>query len=94
MMIYVRKEVIAIPPSPIRRLMPYPCKKMEDMKILFPDGELKEIEASGETVEETLHRLGLNPLEFLVSHEGEIIPEDTGTAGLDTIRLIRISHGG
>lgn len=64
------------------------------MKILFPDGHIEEITVNKETIEEIILHLGLNPLEFLISHEGEIIPEDTHAAGKGTIRLIRISHGG
>lgn len=64
------------------------------MKIHFPDGHIEEIMTGGETIERVIQQLDLNPLDFLISLEGEIISEDTSTTGIELIRLIRISHGG
>ena len=64
------------------------------MKILFPDGHEEDIPAQGRTIESILHDTGLNPLEILISRGDEIIPEDTIGRDTETIRLIRISHGG
>ncbi len=64
------------------------------MKIQHPDGRIEECEAKGRTIEEILLNSGVNPLEVLISRGDEIIPEDTIADDTDTIRLIRISHGG
>ena len=66
----------------------------EEMKILFPDKHEEEIEANGQTIEKIIQNSGLNPLEYLISCKGEIIPEDTIADNSQTIELIRISHGG
>ncbi|HWQ64747.1 MAG TPA: thiamine S protein [Methanospirillum sp.] len=64
------------------------------MKLIFPDGHEIEIASRGRTIEAIIQEQGLNPLELLVSRDGEIIPEDTIGNDSDSIRLIRISHGG
>ena len=64
------------------------------MKIFFPDGHEEEISARGRTIEAIILELGLNPIEVLISRDGAIIPEDTIGIDSETIRLIRISHGG
>lgn len=64
------------------------------MRIQFPDGREKEISAGGRSIEKILIDSGVNPLEVLISRSDEIIPEDTIGDDNDTIRLIRISHGG
>lgn len=64
------------------------------MKLIFPDGHEIEIAPGGRTIEAIIQEQGLNPLELLISREGEIIPEDTIGDNIDSIRLIRISHGG
>jgi sulfur carrier protein ThiS len=64
------------------------------MKILFPDGHEEEIVAAGRTIEAIMQDIGLNPLEMLISQGDVIIPEDTIGDDAQTIRLIRISHGG
>lgn len=64
------------------------------MKLIFPDGYEIEIAPAGRTIEAIIQEQGLNPFELLISREGEIIPEDTIGDNTDSIRLIRISHGG
>ncbi|MFH0967409.1 MAG: thiamine S protein [Methanobacteriota archaeon] len=64
------------------------------MRILFPDGHTEDIPAEGRTIETILLDKGLNSLEYLISCEGEIVPEDTIVTDTETIQLIRISHGG
>ena len=64
------------------------------MKIQHPDGRIEESPVKGRTIEEILLKSGVNPLEVLISRGDEIIPEDTIADDTDTIRLIRISHGG
>lgn len=64
------------------------------MKLLFPDGTTQEISVNGKTMEELLALNGMEPLEVLISRDGEIIPEDTIPSESDTVRIIIISHGG
>ncbi|HWQ67150.1 MAG TPA: MoaD/ThiS family protein [Methanospirillum sp.] len=64
------------------------------MIIQFPDNREENVEAGGKTIETILIDLGVNPVEMLISRDDEIIPEDTIPAETDTIRLIRIAHGG
>lgn len=64
------------------------------MIIKFPDNREEHIQTLGETVEKILIRVGIEPMEVLITRGDEIIPEDTIPAENETIRLIRISHGG
>jgi len=64
------------------------------MRIQHPDGRIEECQVKGRTIEEIILQSGVNPLEVLISRGDEIIPEDTIADESDTIRLIRISHGG
>jgi len=64
------------------------------MRILLPEGKEEEISADGRNLEAIIQSIGLNPVEVLISRDGEIIPEDTIGSDTDTIHLIRISHGG
>ncbi len=64
------------------------------MKIIMPDGEIRVIEQSPSSVEQILSRLGINPLEVIVSRNGNLVPEDTVVRADEEIRVIRISHGG
>ncbi|MDD1724744.1 MAG: MoaD/ThiS family protein [Methanospirillum sp.] len=64
------------------------------MKLILPDNSERELRADGKTVEEILLAQGIDPLTVIVSRDQEIIPEDTIPDEQDTIRIIRISHGG
>ena len=64
------------------------------MKVIFPEGNEREVASKNRPIEAIIQELGLNPFELLISRDGEIIPEDTIGDETDTIRLIRISHGG
>ncbi len=64
------------------------------MKVIFPEGNEKEVASENRPIEAIIQDLGLNPFELLISRDGEIIPEDTIGDETDIIRLIRISHGG
>jgi sulfur carrier protein ThiS len=64
------------------------------MIIQFPDKRQETVTAGGRPIETILIALGVNPVEMLISRGDEIIPEDTIPAETDTIRLIRIAHGG
>jgi len=64
------------------------------VRVRLPDGSLRTVEADGIPVEEVLARLGVNPVEVIVTRNGILIPEDASVCGGDEIRLVRISHGG
>jgi sulfur carrier protein len=64
------------------------------MKLILPDRNTRVIDPAPATVEAILQRVGINPLEVMVSRDGKLIPEDTLVSGDDEIRIIRISHGG
>lgn len=64
------------------------------MKFILPDLSEVTIQVNGRTIEELLVKKGVDPLTVLLSRGDEIIPEDTIPDEEDTIRIIRISHGG
>lgn len=64
------------------------------MKLEFPDGRSEEIIPGGRTIETVALDMGIEPLEVIFSRNGEIIPEDYIPSEHDSIRVIRISHGG
>lgn len=64
------------------------------MIIKFPDNREEQIQTCGETIEKILIRIGIEPMEVLVTRGDEVIPEDTIPKENESIRLIRISHGG
>jgi sulfur carrier protein ThiS len=64
------------------------------MKITMPDGEIRVIDQNPASVEQILSGLGINPLEVIVSRNGNLVPEHTIVGADDEIRVIRISHGG
>jgi sulfur carrier protein ThiS len=64
------------------------------MKITMPDGETRVIDQNPASVEQILSGLGINPLEVIVSRNGNLVPEHTIVGADDEIRVIRISHGG
>ena len=64
------------------------------MKLMLPDQSAIDIEVNGKTIEELLIIQGIDPLTTLISRGDEIIPEDTVPDEQDTIRIIRVSHGG
>jgi sulfur carrier protein len=64
------------------------------VRVELPDGSVRMVDADGILVEEVLARLGVNPVEVIVTRNGSLVPEDAVAAGDDEIRLVRISHGG
>jgi sulfur carrier protein len=64
------------------------------VRVRLPDGSLRTVEADGIPVEEVLARLGVNPVEVIVTRNGSPVSEDSIAGKDDEIRLIRISHGG
>jgi sulfur carrier protein ThiS len=64
------------------------------MKLIFSDQDEQVIEHSPAPVEQILLEMGINPLEVIVSRNGNLISEDTVVESEDAIRIIRIAHGG
>ncbi len=64
------------------------------MKVHYPGGRVSEIHMKECRLEEVLLNLGLNPLEVIVSKNGEIIPEDFIVQDTDELRIYRVAHGG
>ncbi len=64
------------------------------MKLILSDHDERIIEHCRATVEQILLEAGINPLDVLVSRNGNLISEDTVVGDEDEIRVIRIAHGG
>jgi len=64
------------------------------MRLILPDRSTRVIGACPATVEQVLQQEGINPLEVMVSRDGNLVTEDTVVGGDDELRITRISHGG
>jgi len=64
------------------------------MKLILSDHDERIIEHCPASVEQILLEAGINPLDVLVSRNGNLISEDTVVGDEDEIRVIRIAHGG
>jgi len=64
------------------------------MKLILSDHEELTIEHRPAPVEQVLLEAGINPLEVIVCRNGNLISEDTVVEADDTLRIIRIAHGG
>ncbi len=64
------------------------------MKLILPDHDERIVEHRPATVEQILLEAGINPLDVLVSRNGNLISDDTIIGDEDEIRIIRIAHGG
>jgi sulfur carrier protein len=60
----------------------------------MPDGRCRELWISGVTVEDVLRDLGVNPVEVVVSKNGELVSELEPVGQDDEMKIIRIVHGG
>jgi sulfur carrier protein len=66
----------------------------QDMKLIFSESDKRIVNHSPAPVEQILLEAGINPLEVLVSRNGNLISEDTIAEAEDEILVIRIAHGG
>ena len=64
------------------------------MRLILPDRSMRVIGTGPATVEHVLLQEGINPLEVMVSRDGNLVTEDTVVGGDDELRITRISHGG
>jgi len=65
------------------------------VRILAGKEEERNVEISeGETYESLLEKLGLNPVEVIVLHDGEPVPEDERVRKGGKIEIIRVVSSG
>lgn len=64
------------------------------MRIIMPDGTVRNHSQNMATVENLLLGLGINPLEVMVTRGGKLLPETAPLDDEDEIRIIMVSHGG
>ena len=64
------------------------------MKIIYPDGSVKEIVVKEMPIEHLLEELGINPVEVIIAKNGKIVPEDEIVRNEDELKIIRVKHGG
>jgi sulfur carrier protein ThiS len=64
------------------------------MKVVLPEGEIRELERDRMRIRDLLTELRINPLEVLVAKNGRITPEDDEAGGNDEIRIITVKSGG
>jgi sulfur carrier protein len=64
------------------------------MKLILADRDERILKHDPATVEQILREAGINPLDVIVSRNGNLISEDTVVGADDEIRVIRIAHGG
>jgi sulfur carrier protein len=64
------------------------------MKLILDDRDERILKHDPAPVEQILREAGINPLDVIVSRNGNLIPEDTVVGADDVIRVIRIAHGG
>ena len=64
------------------------------MKLILSDRDVRIFEHSPAPVEQILLEQGINPLEVIVSRNGNLLSEDAVIQTSDEIRIIRIAHGG
>jgi sulfur carrier protein len=64
------------------------------LKIYLPDGKQKDIDTEIITVFSLLEACQINPLEVIVTRNGQLVPEDAVVSGDDEIKVFRVAHGG
>jgi sulfur carrier protein len=65
-----------------------------DLKIKYSEGHIQNLILNRMSVEELLKYLGIDPLEVIVKRDGFIILEDEIIENNDSIKIIRVIHGG
>ena len=64
------------------------------MEIEYSEGHVKHLNINKISVEELLINLGIDPLEVIVKKDDTIIMEDAIIEKDDSIKIIRVIHGG
>jgi len=65
-----------------------------EVRVIYPDGKVKEIEIKEMPIEDLLDELGINPVEVIIAKNGEIVPEDDIVRNEDELKIIMVKHGG
>jgi len=65
-----------------------------EVRVIYPDGKVKEIEIKEMSIEDLLDELGINPVEVIIAKNGEIVPEDDIVRNEDELKIIMVKHGG
>jgi sulfur carrier protein len=64
------------------------------MRLILSDKDVRIFEHSPAPVEQILLEQNINPLEVIVSRNGQLLSEDAVIQTSDEVRIIRIAHGG
>lgn len=64
------------------------------MEIEYSEGHVEHLNINSITVEELLKNLEIDPLEVIVKKDDTIILEDEILRKNDSIKIIRVIHGG
>lgn len=64
------------------------------MKIIFPDGTVKDTEIEKTSIDNLLKDLKINPVEVIVAKNGKIVLVDEMIIDDDEIKIVRVIHGG
>mgnify|MGYP002153785282 CR=1 FL=1 len=64
------------------------------MRVIYPDGRVKEVEITEMPIEDLLEELGINPVEVIIAKNSKIVPEDEMVRNEDELKIIMVKHGG
>jgi sulfur carrier protein len=64
------------------------------LEIKYSEGQVEHLNINNISVEELLKNLGIDPLEVIVKRDDTIIMEDAILGKDDSIKIIRVIHGG
>jgi sulfur carrier protein len=64
------------------------------LEIKYSEGQVEHLNINSISVEELLKNLGIDPLEVIVKRDDTIILEDAILGKDDSIKIIRVIHGG
>jgi len=64
------------------------------VRVIYPDGRVKEVEITEMPIEDLLEELGINPVEVIIAKNGKIVPEDDVVRSDDEIKIMVVKHGG
>ena len=64
------------------------------MRVIDPDGRVKEMEITEMPIEDLLEEIGVNPVAVIIAKNGTIVPEDEMVRNDDELRMIWVKRGG
>ena len=67
---------------------------MSDLKIIFSEGQTKNLNIKNISVKELLEDLKIEPLEVIVKKGNLVLQEDETIQNNDEIKIIKVIHGG